>query len=54
MSSIVGPFAGVEDDYRRERISGSFRDHRKSGAKKLFHRRAPKCADTPAIDWFAA
>jgi hypothetical protein len=54
MSSIVGPFAGVEDDYRRERISGSFRDHRKSGAKKLFHRRTPKGADTPAIDWFAA
>ena len=53
MSSIVGPFAGVEDDYRRERISGSFRDHRKSGAKKLFHRR-PKGADAPAIDWFAA
>ena len=53
MSSIVGPFPGVEDDYRRERISGSFRDHRKSGAKKRFYRRTPK-ADAPAIDWFAA
>ena len=54
MSSIVGPFAGVEDDYRRERISGSFKDHRKSGSRKLFHRRAPKGADAPAVDWFAA
>ncbi len=54
MSSIVGPFAGVEDDYRRERISGSFRDHRKTGSRKLFHRRVPKSADAPAIDWFAA
>jgi hypothetical protein len=53
MSSIVGPFAGVEDDYRREQISGSFRSHRKSGAKKLFHRRAPKAPDAP-VDWFAA
>ena len=52
MSSIVGPFAGVEDDYRREQISGSFRSHRKSGAKKLFHRR-PK-AEAPSVDWFAA
>ncbi len=51
MSSIVGPFAGVEDDYRRERISGSFRDHRKSGSRKLFHRRGPK-VEAPAVDWF--
>ncbi len=50
MSSIVGPFAGVEDDYRRERITGSFKDHRKTG-RKLFHRRAPKGA-APAIDWY--
>jgi hypothetical protein len=53
MNPIVGPFADVEDDYRRERISGSFRDHRRSGARKLFHRRVPK-ADAPAVDWFAA
>ena len=54
MSSIVGPFAGVEDAYRRERISGSFHDHKKS-SRKLFHRRAPKgAAEQPAIDWFAA
>jgi hypothetical protein len=52
MSSIVGPFAGVEDEYRRERISHSFKDHQKS-SKKLFHRRAPK-ATPEAVDWFAA
>ena len=51
MSSIVGPFAGVEDDYRRERISESFRDHKKNAGRKLFHRKAPKGA-APAIDWF--
>ena len=32
MSSIVGPYAGVEDDYRRERITESFEHHRKTGA----------------------
>jgi hypothetical protein len=51
MSSIVGPFAGVENDYRRERISESFEHHRKTGARRLFHRKAPK-AVTPAIDWY--
>ena len=53
MSSIVGPFAGVEDEYRRERISDSFSHHQKKSARKLFHRRAPKGAVEP-IDWFAA
>ena len=51
MSSIVGPYAAVENDYRRERISESFDHHRKVGGRKLFHRRAPK-AVTPAIDWY--
>ena len=54
MSSIVGPYAGVENDYRRERISESFEHHRKVEGRRLFHRRAPKGADAPAIDWFAA
>ena len=49
--SIVGPFPGAENDYRRERITGSFKDHRKSGSRRLFHRRAPKGA-APAIDWY--
>ena len=31
MSSIVGPYAGVENDYRRERITESFQHHRKTG-----------------------
>ena len=51
MSSIVGPYAGVENDYRRERITESFEHHRKTGGRRLFHRRAPK-AVTPAIDWY--
>ena len=51
MSSIVGPYAGVENDYRRERISESFEHHRKAAGRRLFHRRAPK-AVTPAIDWY--
>jgi hypothetical protein len=53
MSSIVGPYAGVENDYRRERISESFEHHRKVAGRRLFHRRAPKgSAVTPAIDWY--
>jgi hypothetical protein len=51
MSSIVGPYAGVENDYRRERITESFDHHRKTKGHRLFHRRAPK-AVTPAIDWY--
>jgi hypothetical protein len=51
MSSIVGPYAGVENDYRRERISESFEHHRKTKGHRLFHRRAPK-AVPPAIDWY--
>ncbi len=50
MSSIVGPYAGVEDDYRRERITGSFKGHRKAG-RRLFPRRSPK-VEAPAVDWF--
>ncbi len=51
MSPIVGPYAGVEDEYRRERISASFQHHRKPAGRRLFHRRAAKAA-APAIDWF--
>ncbi|MDQ1601998.1 MAG: hypothetical protein QOD68_3472 [Actinomycetota bacterium] len=51
MSSIVGPYAGVENDYRRERITESFDHHRKTKGHRLFHRRTPK-AVTPAIDWY--
>ena len=53
MSSIVGPFAGVENDYRRERITESFREHKRS-PRHLFHRRAPKGAAEPAVNWFDA
>jgi len=53
MSSIVGPYAGVENDYRRERISASFEHHRKTEGHRLFHRRAPKgSAAMPALDWY--
>jgi len=53
MSSIVGPFPGAENDYRRERITDSFREHR---SRRMFHRRMPKGGKTvpPAVDWFAA
>jgi len=53
MSSIVGPFPGAEDDYRREHISGSFASHRRSKGRGLFHRRASKGSPVaPAIDWY--
>ncbi len=54
MSSIIGPYASVEDDYRRERITESFSAHRRASAKKLFHRRPARRAavETPAIDWY--
>lgn len=51
MSSIMGPYAGVESDYRRQRITESFREHRSRG-RRLFLRRAPKGAVEPAINWF--
>lgn len=53
MSSIVGPFAEVEDDYRRTRLTGSYAGHKRS-ARTLFRRR-PRKAATPveAIDWYA-
>lgn len=50
MSSIVGPFAGVENDYRRERITGSFRESKRG--RHLFHRRVPKGAAEPVVDWW--
>ena len=28
--SLTGPYGGVEADYRRERITASFREHRKA------------------------
>jgi len=54
MSSIIGPFAGVENDYRRERISESFSAHRRASNRRLFHRRPARraAAATPAIDWY--
>ena len=53
MSSIVGPYAGVENDYRRERITRVLRAPPQDRGRRLFHRRAPKgSAVTPAIDWF--
>ncbi|MEJ7818319.1 MAG: hypothetical protein WKF49_06500 [Thermoleophilaceae bacterium] len=53
MSSIVGPFPGVEDDYRRERISESFASHRKTRGRRRLHRRAAGGSSVPAIDWYA-
>lgn len=47
MSAI--PFAGVENEYRREQISKSFREHRKT-RRHLFHRRPRE--ETPEVDWF--
>ncbi len=52
MSSIVGPYAGVESDYRRGQITASFRGgHRKSG-RRLVIRKRRVTEPTPAIDWF--
>ena len=51
MSSIVGPYAGVESDYRRSQITASFRGHRKSG-RRLVIRKRRVTEPTPAIDWF--
>ena len=51
MSSIVGPYAGVEADYRRDQIAASFRDHRKTG-RRLVIRKRRHTEPTPAIDWF--
>lgn len=51
MSSIVGPYAGVESDYRRTQIANSFRNHRK-GSRRLSLPRRRHVEPTPAIDWF--
>ncbi len=51
MSSIVGPYAGVESDYRRNQIAASFRDHSKSRRRLSIRKRRP-AEPTPAIDWF--
>lgn len=53
MTSIVGRFAGVEADYRKQRISSSFRNHRLSGRHLLPRPRKNK-EQEPAIDWYAA
>lgn len=47
MSQI--PFAGVENDYRREQITKSFRDHKKT-RRHLFHRKPRE--EAAAVDWF--
>jgi hypothetical protein len=52
MTSIVGPFAGVEAEYRRERISSSIRNHRRAGRHLLPRPRKSK-EQEPAIDWYA-
>jgi len=51
MSSIVGPYAGVESDYRRNQIAASFRDHNKSRRRLSIRKRRP-AEPAPAIDWF--
>ena len=52
MSSIVGPYAGVEADYRRNQIAASFRDHRKAAGRRFVPRRHRKSQPAPAIDWY--
>ena len=52
MSSIVGPYAGVESDYRGSQIAASFRGgHRRSG-RRLVIRKRRHTEPTPAVDWF--
>lgn len=51
MSSIVGPYAGVEADYRRIQIAAAFRDRRKS-RRRLVLRKRRVTEPAPAIDWF--
>ena len=36
--SMIGPYAGVEADYRRSRITASFREHGKSRRPRLGRR----------------
>ena len=31
--SLIGPYGATEADYRRERITASFRDHRTAAAR---------------------
>jgi hypothetical protein len=52
MSSIVGPYANVESEYRRNRIAASFREHRKVVGRRHIARRRAAAEPTPAIDWF--
>ena len=51
MTSIVGPYAGVEAEYRKERISSSFRNHRRAGRHLLRSRKGKE--QEPVIDWYA-
>ena len=51
MTRIIDPtFATGEDDYRRERITASFRSHAR--ARRRWLRRRPAKAPEPAIDWY--
>ena len=53
MSSIVGPYAGVENDYRRERITRVLRaPPQDRGTPAVPPPGAQGPAVTPAIDWF--
>jgi hypothetical protein len=52
MSPIVGPYAGVESDYRRERITASFREHKRTGRHFFPRRHRSGATPPPAVDWF--
>ena len=39
MTPITGPYSGVEADYRRSRITASFREHRKARRASAASRR---------------
>ena len=52
MSSIVGPFPGAEDDYRRQVISASFASHRKARSHRRSHRKARQGSPVTPIDWY--
>jgi hypothetical protein len=39
--SLTSPYAGVEADYRRERIAASFREHRHAPRHLLRRRNRP-------------
>lgn len=51
MISIVGQFPDAEDDYRRTRLTRSFRNHRARGPRSLLHRRSRTVAPA-TIDWY--